>query len=140
MKKKYALNFFKRGLLFSGFGPVIAGIIYLVLGISTESFTVSGTDVFTMIISTYLLAFIHAGASVFNQIEEWSVPKSLLFHFSALYISYSACYLINSWIPFNIVAFLIFTGAFVLMYFAIWITVYICITATSKRLNAAISK
>ena len=135
---KYLKSFLHRGLVFGGFGPIVMGIVYLSLSLSISSFSLNGSDVFTAILSTYLLAFVHAGASVFNQIESWPIAKSLLLHFSALYASYSICYLINSWIPFNMVAFLIFTAVFIITYLIIWVTVVVTITLTSRKMNEKI--
>ena len=59
-------------------------------------------------------------------------------HFSVLYFAYVACYLINSWIPFNINVLLIFTAVFIAIYLTIWITVLISLKLISKRLNAKI--
>jgi len=129
-------SFLLRGMLFGGFGPIIAGIVYLCLSFSVDGFSLGGVEVFTAIISTYLLAFIHAGASVFNQIENWPIAKSLLFHFGALYIAYTGCYLINSWIPFSLVGWLIFTGVFVAIYFIVWISVVIAVKSISKKINS----
>ena len=140
MTKKHWIIFLKRGLVFGGFGPIIAAIVYLILSFTIDGFSVTGVNMFFAIISTYMLAFIQAGASIFNQIEEWSIAKSLLFHFTSIYISYSLCYLVNSWIPFNLTAFLIFTSAFVVLYFIIWFTVYFCVRAASKKFNEIISK
>lgn len=131
-------DFFLRGLMFGGFGPVIAGIVYLVLQLSLENFTLSGVEVFTAILSTYLLAFVHAGASVFNQLESWSLAKSTLCHFGLLYIAYVLCYLINSWIPFEPAVLGIFTAIFAGGYTIVWLTVYICIRATVKKLNRSL--
>ena len=131
----YVKEFFKRGLIFGGFGPVVMGIVYLILGIVLENVSLGGKDIFIAIISTYLLAFVHAGVSVFNQIDHWSVPKSLLFHFLALYIVYTGCYLINAWIPFNPAILGIYTAIFVGVYFVIWTSVLVCIKLTEKRLN-----
>ena len=131
-------DFFLRGLRFGGFGPVIAGIVYLVLQVFLENFTLSGVEVFTAILSTYLLAFVHAGASVFNQIESWPVAKSILCHFGLLYAAYVLCYIINSWIPFEPAVLGIFTAIFVGGYTIVWLTVYICVRATVKRLNRSL--
>lgn len=131
-------DFFLRGLMFGGFGPVIAGIVYLVLQLFLENFTLSGVEVFTAILSTYLLAFVHAGASVFNQLESWSLAKSTLCHFGLLYIAYVLCYLINSWIPFEPAVLGIFTAIFAGGYTIVWLTVYICIRATVKKLNRSL--
>ena len=96
----------------------------------------SGNEVFSAIISTYLLAFVHAGASVFNQIEEWSIMKSLLCHFGLLYVIYIACYLFNSWIPFDGNVILIFTAVFVAVYFVVWGIVYFSVRGTRRKMNA----
>ena len=133
--KGYVKSFFIRGLIFSGFGPVILAIIYLCLEFSLDGFSLTGSEVFWGIISVYLLAFVQAGASVFNQVEHWPVAKSTLIHFSVLYAVYIVCYLVNSWIPFNINIVLIFTGIFVLVYLSVWLTVYMIIRKCSKELN-----
>ncbi len=132
---KYVKEFFHRGLIFGGFGPIVLGIVLFAINLSGEAVILTAKDYLTSTASIYLLAFIHAGASVFNQIEHWSLPKSLFFHFSSLYIIYSLCYIINSWIPFEPKVLLIFTAIFVAVYFAVWITVYLIIKSTSERLN-----
>ena len=131
-------DFFLRGLVFGGFGPVILGIVYLVLHFALEDFTLTGDEVFIAILSIYLLAFVHAGASVFNQIESWPVAKSVLCHFGLLYVSYALCYVINSWIPFEPVVLGIFTAVFAAVYGLVWLIVYTCIRATVKRLNRSL--
>lgn len=135
MKKEYVKEFCKRGLAFSGLGPVVMAVVYLILSFTLEDFTLSGSDVFLAVISTYILAFVHAGASIFNQIESWSVPKGLFFHLGSLYLAYTLCYLINSWIPFEPMFILIFTGAFVATYFVIWLIVFLIVRQTGKGMN-----
>ncbi len=132
---KYVKEFFHRGLIFGGFGPIIVGIILLAVNLSGEAVTLTAKDYLISTVSIYLLAFIHAGASVFNQIEHWSLPKSVFFHFSSLYIVYSLCYIINSWIPFEPKVLLIFTAVFVGIYFAVWGIVYVSVRGTSRKLN-----
>ena len=133
---KYVKEFFHRGLMFSGFGPIILGIVYFILSKTINNFTLSGGEVLSGIISTYLLAFVQAGATVFNQIEHWGIGKSLLCHLSTLYVAYSICYLINTWIPFEPKVLLIFTLIFMAVYFVVWGIVYFSIKATSKNFNA----
>ena len=82
----YVKEFFKRGMMFAGFGPVVVGVIYMILSKTVADFTLSGAEVFVAILSTYLLAFVQSGVTVFNQIEHWPLMKSLLCHFSTLYI------------------------------------------------------
>ena len=133
---RYVREFLHRGLIFAGFGPVILGIVYLILSFSIDDLSVNGTDIFIGIISTYIIAFVHAGASVFNQIEHWPIAKSMLFHFLTLYISYTFAYLINSWIEFDITVLMIYTAAFVVIYLMIWLIVVIATRATQKKLNS----
>ncbi len=132
---KYLKSFLYRGLIFAGFGPIVVGIVYLTLSQTLDNFSLSGEDAFLAIVSTYLLAFVHAGASVFNQIEKWSIAKSLLGHFTTLYLAYILCYLANSWIPFEWSVVGIFTAIFILGYFTVWMIVVLSIKATEKRLN-----
>lgn len=136
---KYLKSFLHRGLMFGGFGPIVAGIVYLILSNTIADFSLDGWQVFLAILSTYILAFLQAGASVFNQIEEWSLPKSLLCHFTTLYLAYSVCYIANSWIPFVPEVLLIFTLIFVVIYFTIWIIVYFTVKATSKKINSKLN-
>ena len=133
---KYVKEFLHRGLMFSGFGPIIFGIIIFIVSKTTDSFIFEAGEVLIGIVSTYLLAFVHAGASVFNQIEHWGIGKSLLCHLSTLYVAYSLCYLINTWIPFEPTVLLIFTLIFMVVYFVVWGIVYFSIKATSKNFNA----
>ena len=132
---KYLKIFLYRGLIFGGFGPIILGIIYAILDSTLADFSLGGVQILVAVISVYLLAFIQAGASVFNQIEHWHLPKSMFFHFITIYIAYLGCYLINYWIPFEPIAVAIFTASFVVLYFIIWAIVVLSIKATTKKLN-----
>lgn len=133
---KYVKEFLHRGLVFAGFGPVILGIIYFILSKTIDNFSLSGGEILLGIVSTYLLAFVQAGVSVFNQIEHWPLAKSLLCHLVTLYLTYSLCYVANTWIPFEPKVLLIFTVIFMIIYFVVWGVVYFSIKATSKNFNA----
>lgn len=135
---KYVKEFFHRGLIFGGFGPVILGIIYMIISKTVPGFSLNAEEVLLGIVSIYLLAFVQAGATVFNQIEEWSLPKSLFCHFFTLYVVYVLCYIVNTWIPFDPKVILIFTLIFAGVFFVIWFTVYFCVKATSKKFNKRI--
>ena len=133
---KYVKEFLHRGLMFSGFGPVIFGIIVFIVSKTTDNLVLNAGEVLVGIVSTYLLAFVHAGVSVFNQIEHWGIGKSLLCHLSTLYVAYSICYVINTWIPFEPKMLLLFTAIFMVIYFVVWGIVYVSVKATSKNFNA----
>lgn len=132
---KHLKAFFYRGLIFGGFGPIIGGIVFLSIQLSGVSLNLNGYESFIAIISLYLLAFVQAGASVFNQIESWSLLKSTGVHFLSLYLVYLTCYLINSWIPFDWMVVVIFTAIFIVGYFTVWLVICLIINKTSKKLN-----
>ena len=133
---KYVKEFLHRGLMFSGFGPIIFGIIVFIVSKTTDNLVLNAGEVLVGVVSTYLLAFVHAGVSVFNQIEHWGIGKSLLCHLSTLYVAYSICYVINTWIPFEPKMLLLFTAIFMVIYFVVWGIVYVSVKATSKNFNA----
>lgn len=132
---KYVKSFLHRGLVFGGFGPVILGIVFAILEVTLPDFSLGGGEVLLAIISTYLVAFVQAGATVFNQIEEWSAPKSMLCHLISVYLVYLFAYLVNSWIKPDITVVLVFTAIFLAIFLVIWLTVYLIVKSTEKRLN-----
>ena len=132
---RYLKKFLHRGLVFGGFGPIILAVVYWILSRTVPNFSIGGGEACLAIVSIYLLAFVQAGASVFNQIEEWGIGKSLLVHFLTLFVAYSGCYLLNTWIPFEPMVLLIFAAIFVVVYFAVWLTVYFITRATRNKLN-----
>lgn len=136
----YVKEFLKRGLMFSGFGPIIAGIVYLCIEGSGVDLKLNAPTVFLAIITTYIIAFIQAGSSVFNQIESWSKAKSLFFQMTSIYVVYIGGYLINNWIPFKIEVIIIFTCVYIATYLAIWLTVYFITKNTSKKLNSKLTE
>lgn len=133
---KYLKEFLHRGLMFGGFGPIVAGIVFFIIEKTVDGVSFNATEVLLSIVSTYLLAFIQAGATVFNQIEDWPLPKSVLCHFVLLYIAYSGCYLLNSWIPFEPMVLVIFSVIFAAAFFIIWLIVYLSVKTVSRKMNS----
>lgn len=132
---KYVKSFLHRGLIFGGFGPIVCGIVFAILGVTLPEFSLGGGEVLVAILTTYLIAFVQAGATVFNQIEEWSVPQSMLCHLLSVYFVYLFAYLVNVWIEPDITVVLIFTAIFLAIFLVIWLTVYLIVRATEKKLN-----
>ena len=133
-----ARDFFLRGCMFGGLGPVVLGIVYVILHHTLEDLTLTGTQVFLGILSTYVLAFIHAGSGVFHRIESWSPGKSCLCQLSLLYAAYVLCYALNDWLPFEPLAIGIFTAIFVGGYGLICLIVYLSVHAAAKKLNQSL--
>ena len=132
---KYVKEFLHRGLMFAGFGPIVFGIIILCISYFDRVSDHSALPIFGGIVTTYVLAFVQAGATVFNQIEHWSVPKSLFCHFGLLYVFYSLAYVFNSWIPFKVEVLGVFTVIFVAVFFLVWGIVYLAVKSTGKKFN-----
>ena len=126
---KIVKEFCKRGLMFGGFGPIVLGIVCLFI----DDF--SGTDLFWGIVSTYALAFIQAGTSVFKDIDNWSIVKASGVQLLTIYVTYTVLYLLNSWIPFKWSVLAIFTVLFVVAYIIIWLIVASVVKATTKNMN-----
>lgn len=136
---KYVKMFLQRGLAFGGFGPIIAAIIYAIIGASTKENLVTTNDFLITTLTSYVLAFTVAGCSMLYNIEKWSFAKASLIHFVALYLSYLLVYVANGWFPFNSLGFGIFTLAFVLGYFIIWLSIYLSIKNSANKLNKKIN-
>lgn len=133
---RYLKDFLHRGLIFGGFGPIVVAIVFMCISLADRGFSLTASQILLATVSSYLLAFIQAGVTVFNQIEHWSTVKSLLCHFVTLYATYSVCYVVNSWIPFEPMVLVIFSAVFAVLFFVIWTIVYLSVRATSKRFNS----
>ena len=132
---KHIRSFLQRGMCFGGFGPIVASVVFYILSLTVEGFSITAGQVFLAVASTYILAFLHAGSSVFHEIDSWPLTKSTFFHLGTLYVAYLLCYIVNSWIPFEPIVILIFTAVFVVFYFIIFITVTLSVNALARKIN-----
>lgn len=133
--KKIVSKFFMRGLMASGFGPLVYGIVMLILYLCNVETTSFGIDIFKGIISTYLLAFMVAGFTVIWEIERLGLGFAILIHGTVLYICYLLMYLINNWIGKDLTSIGIFSAIFVGGYVIIWIIIFITEKIKAKKLN-----
>lgn len=132
---KYVKQFLIRGLLFGGFGPIIAGLVFMIIGFTGTNLNLEGWQIFLAIVTSYLLAYISAGASVFEQIEEWPTVKSMLIHCLTIYAIYLITYVVNSWIPLKWEVILIFSLGVIGGFMLIWLIVYLVNKRCSQSLN-----
>ncbi len=133
--KKYVLEFLKRGALFGGLGPIIAGFVYMIIGFAGTELKLEGYQIFVAILTSYFLAFVQAGASVFEQIEEFSCFKSLLIHMLVVYFAYLFTYLVNSWIEFRWEVILIFSAIVIVGFLLVWLLTYFLTRRLKNQLN-----
>jgi uncharacterized membrane protein YfcA len=131
---KYVKQFFLTGACFAGLGPIILGYI-LWMTLSPANLSITGGQVFLAIVSTYIIAFVHAGTTVFHRIESWSPLKAAVLQLLCIYAVYMGAYLINRWMPLNWKAVLISTIVFVLAYVVIWIIIFTITKSVTKKLN-----
>ena len=134
--KNCAVEFVKRGLWFSVFGPIVMGIVFWIIELTGVDLNLSGGQTLIAIVTVSVLAFVQAGSTVFHQIETWSPLKSALLQLLSIYVVYIATYLLNSWIPLRWEVILIFTIVFVVTYFLIWVTVIIVTKSIANKLNS----
>lgn len=132
--KKCILEFVKRGLMAAAGGPVVLAIIYFVLGATGTVTALSPHEVSLGIVSITLMAFIAAGITMIYTMESLALPMAILIHAGVLYLDYLLMYLLNSWLPRNAIGMfsVIFFAGFVL----VWVIIWLCIRAKTKKLNA----
>lgn len=137
---KYIKEFFHRGLMFSGFGPLITGIIYITLSCTIKDFSLTGPEVFKAILTTYLIAFIQAGISVITIYDKISKVHQSIIQGITIYIIYLCGYLINSWLPLKPTPIIIFSSCFIGGFILIWIIIYVFTKRLTNNLNKGLEK
>ena len=138
--KKFILDFIRRGLIASGFGPIILAIVYLVLQQHSVIETLTVREVCTGIFSLSALAFVAGGMNAVYQIERLPLILAIGIHGGVLYISYLATYLVNGWLESDATPLLVFSGVFVLSYLAVWAIIYFTTKRNTKKLNEALKQ
>ena len=133
--KKHIFEFFRRGIVACGIGPVILALSYLILRQQADVTTLTVDEVCTGIFSLTALAFVAGGMNMLYQIERLPLMVAILIHGGVLYISYLITYLVNGWLDWGTVPLLVFTAIFVLGYFLIWVVIYAVNKRHTEKLN-----
>ena len=135
MMKHTILEFFRRGLVACGLGPLVLAVFYLILDHQGALQTLTVSQVCTGIFSLTALAFVAGGMNVIYQLERLPLMAAIFIHGSVLYVSYLLTYLLNSWLEWGTTPILVFTGIFVLGYLAIWAVIYSITRRNTAKLN-----
>lgn len=138
--KRFWKEFFLRGLVSCGFGPIILAIIYGILGATGAVETLTPAEVCIGILTIALMAFIAGGVSAIYQFEKIPVFSAALIHGIALYLDYLMIYLVNGWIADGVKPLLVFTLIFVGGYALIWLVIYTITRKGTERVNRMLSK
>ena len=133
--KKYLMEFFRRGFMACGFGPLVLAIVYLILQKNSYVQILTINQVCTGIFSLSLLAFLAGGMNVLYQIERLPLLIAIFIHGCVLYIGYLTTYLLNNWLEFSLTPIFIFTLIFLFSYLAIWIIIYSLTKKNTKAIN-----
>ena len=136
--KKFALDFLRRGLIASGFGPIVLAIIYLILQKTAAVDTLSVKQVCIGIFSLSTLSFIAGGLNALYQIEQLPLMLTISIHGGVLYVSYLVTYLLNAWLDLGIIPIIVFSAIFVVGYIVIWAIIYTVIKRNTDKLNAVL--
>lgn len=134
--KKNIREFFRRGFVSLGFGPMILAVLYLVLHRQGMLQTLTVRQVCTGIFSLSALAFVAGGMNAIYQIERLPLLIAVLIHGSVLYISYLITYLVNGWLEWGTAPVMVFTVIFTVGYFVIWAIISCMIKKRTDRINA----
>ncbi len=133
--KKFVSEFFRRGLVACGFGPIVLAIVYMILHQTVNVQTLTVSQVCIGIFSITLLSFIAGGMNAVYQIERLPLMIAILIHGVVLYVSYLVTYILNDWLEWGLTPILVFTGIFIVAYLVIWAIIYSIIRRNTKQLN-----
>ena len=138
--KKNVLEFFRRGLVASGFGSIVLAVFYLILQNQGVLQTLTVNQVCLGIFSLSGLSFIAGGMNVIYQIEQLPLMIAILIHGGILYISYLGTYLLNGWLKWGLTPILVFSAIFALGYLMVWAIIYFITKKRTERLNKILKK
>ena len=134
--KQHISEFFRRGLIACGFGPLILVAVYVILHrtVGVEVLTVK--EVCVGIVSLYVLAFLAGGMNVVYQIEHLPLMAAITIHGGVLYVGYLVTYLVNDWLALGKVPILVFSAIFAAGYLAVWAVIYTVTKRNTEQVNA----
>lgn len=136
--KKMMKEFVFRGLIAAGFGPIVYGIVIFIIETCGVNAMQDGSMILKAILSTYMMAFICAGASIIWQNERLGLGYSALIHGTVIYISYLITYLLNGWLDHDKIG--QFSIIFISGYIIIWLIIFITEKLKAKKLNQQLNK
>ena len=138
--KKYILEFFRRGLIACGFGPIVLAILYLILQQQGVVEVLTVNEVCLGIFTLSALAFIAGAMNVIYQIERLPLMVAILIHGVVLYVSYLMTYLLNDWLELGLTPILVFSVFFIIGYLVVWVIIYSLTKRNTEKVNEILKK
>jgi uncharacterized phage infection (PIP) family protein YhgE len=133
--KKFIKEFFIRGLVVFGFGPVIMAIVYICVALSGVEGTLGFIEMSKQILCVSLMVFVAGGITAVYQIEKLPLPFAIFIQAAVLYVDYILVYLINGWLKNAFIPIIVFTAIFIVGFALVWIIVYAVTKRMTKKLN-----
>lgn len=133
--KKFMKDFFLRGLVSLGFGPIVLSCLYLILHSANVIEILTVNEVCIGIFSLSALAFVAGGMNAIYQIEHLPIMVAISIHGGVLYVGYLCTYIMNSWLEWGLIPVLVFTAIFLLGYLLIWAFIFFATRISTKKLN-----
>ena len=138
--KRYIVEFFRRGLVACGLGPMVLAVLYRILQHKGALQELTVDEVCLGIVTLTALAFVAGGMNVLYQIERLPLMVAILIHGSVLYCGYLATYLLNGWLERGAQPILVFSGIFAAGYLVIWTVIYGITKKRTEKINALLKK
>lgn len=135
---RHVKEFLRRGMLFCWGGPAVVALVWLCLDRAGQLTVLTVGEAALGVFSSLVLAFVAAGITVVNGIEQLPRPIAALIQLAVLYVDYLAVYLLNGWIKGEAV--LLFTVIFVVCFGAIWGGVYLAVRRSVAKMNRLVEK
>lgn len=133
--KTFFSEFWHRGVVSCGLGPVILACLYMIQQWSGDLTSLNVNQVCIGILSLTVLAFIAGGINAIYQLERVPLMAAILIHGSVLYVCYLSTYLVNNWLEWGKLPILVFTAIFAVGYLAIWTAIYLIIRRNTSIVN-----
>jgi hypothetical protein len=133
--KKFIKEFFIRGLVVFGFGPVIMAIVYICLALSGVEGSLEFIEMAKQILFVSFMVFVAGGITAVYQIEKLPLPFAIFIQAAVLYVDYIVIYLINGWLKNAFIPIIVFTAIFIVGFALVWVIVYTVTKRMTKKLN-----
>ena len=133
--RKNVLEFFRRGCMACGLGPVVLAVVYLALQKQGLVELLTVREVCAGIFSLTALAFLCGGMGVIYASERLPLMAAILIHGGVLFVGYLITYRVNGWLEDGMMSLLVFTCIFAVGYLLIWAVIYCIIRRNTDSLN-----
>ena len=138
--RKNVLEFFRRGCMACGLGPVVLAVVYLALQKQGLVELLTVREVCSGIFSLTALAFLCGGMGVIYAIERLPLMAAILIHGGVLFVGYLITYRVNGWLEEGAEPVFVFTWIFVIGYLLIWAGIYLVTRMRTTKVNETLKK